>query len=336
MPVVLDRDGLRRNLLRRKRAASHLRRGILEGQTKFRTERLAEGRHQPRAHRFHFGERTRKRPQCREVLGESGGLPIQPERRFQRGDGQLAAAQCPVKGVPAELIHTRGGADDQTGLRPSQHFVAAERHDVGAERDALRDHRFLRQAVLAQVDERAAPKIFHDRDGVRLSDRDEIGQADVGHKADDLVVAGVHLQQQPGLRGDRAFVVRGVRAVGGAHLFEDRAASGHDLRNPERAANLNQLAARHDHFLAARQRVQGKEHRGGVVVDHRGRFGAREIDEQLFDHLLAPSAFTEIKVVFQVDGARAGAVHRLEGRPEGAARVPDSCGVWSRWRSRLG
>ena len=114
--------------------------------------------------------------------------------------------------------------------------------------------------------------------------------------------------------GDRALVVRRVRAIGRAHFFENRATPGHDLRNPERAANLNQLAARDDHFLAARERVQGQEDRGGVVVDDGGRFGTGEIDEKLFDHLLTPAAFAEIEVVLQVDGTAAGAAHGLDGR----------------------
>ena len=105
-----------------------------------------------------------------------------------------------------------------------------------------------------------------------------------------------------------------MRAIGRAHLFENRAASGHDLRDPEGAANLNQLAARDDHFLATRERVERQEDGRGVVINDRGRFGAGEIDEKLFDHLLTPSPLPESQVVFEVDGTGAGAANRLDGR----------------------
>ena len=68
-------------------------------------------------------------------------------------------------------------ADDQAGLRPAEQLVAAEGHEVGAERDPLGDERLLRQAVPAQIDERAAAEILHDGHAVPSADRDELGQA---------------------------------------------------------------------------------------------------------------------------------------------------------------
>ena len=68
-----------------------------------------------------------------------------------------------------------------------------------------------------------------------------------------------------------------MRAIGRADLAEDGAALRHDLGNPERAADLDQLAARHDDLLAARERVQREQDGRGVVVDDRCRFGAGEI-----------------------------------------------------------
>ena len=87
-------------------------------------------------------------------------------------------------------------AHDQARLRPSEDFVAAERDDVCTRGDALGDERFLRQAVCAEVDERAAAEILHDRNPVRSSDRHELGQADLGVKPDDAVIARVDLEDQ--------------------------------------------------------------------------------------------------------------------------------------------
>ena len=163
--VVFDRDGLRRNLLSGQRAASDLRRGVLAatGGTPVPAPRRApESTCLPIV--SDFGERTRER----RNVGMSSASAA--DSRYSRSVASSAAivslpqrnARC--SGFLLDLIHARRRADDQTGLRPAQHLVAAERHDVGAERDPLGHHRLLRQAVLAQVDERAAAEIFHHRD----------------------------------------------------------------------------------------------------------------------------------------------------------------------------
>ena len=162
------------------------------------------------------------------------------------------------------------------------------------------------------------------------TDRDELGEANLGYKAHDPVVARMHLQQQTRPFGDRALVIRGARAIGGPHLFENGPAPGHDLGNPESAANFNQFAARDDHLFALGECVQRKQYCGGVVVDHRRRLSPGELDEELFNHLLALSALTPAQVVFKVDGVRSGTKHGLHGcRRE---QRPSEVGVQDRAR----
>ena len=62
-----------------------------------------------------------------------------------------------------------------------------------------------------------------------------------------------------------------------------RPAVAQDLGHAERAADLDQLAARDDHLAAARERREREQHRGGVVVDGERVLGAREQAQQLCD-----------------------------------------------------
>src|SRR2546430_13168020 len=50
------------------------------------------------------------------------------------------------------------------------------------------------------------------------------------------------------------------RAIGGPDLDEGGARAGHDVGDPERAADLHQLAARHDRCAAAGQCRRSEEH----------------------------------------------------------------------------
>ena len=49
-----------------------------------------------------------------------------------------------------------------------------------------------------------------------------------------------------------------------------------DVRDAEGAADLHQLAAAHQHLAALRERVDGEQHGGGVVVHDRGGFDAQQ------------------------------------------------------------
>ncbi len=52
-------------------------------------------------------------------------------------------------------------------------------------------------------------------------------------KSDDLVVTGVHIQEECGFRTDSTFIVRKVGPIGAAHFPETGAAPRHDVGDPE-------------------------------------------------------------------------------------------------------
>ena len=78
----------------------------------------------------------------------------------------------------------------------------------------------------------------------------QIGQRHTSAETHNAVIAGMDLQKSSGLWLDGVPVVPQMGFVGGAHLPQAAAALGHDLRNPEGAADLHQFSPG-DHYLAA-------------------------------------------------------------------------------------
>jgi len=132
--------------------------------------------------------------------------------------------------------------------------------------------------------------------------RGQVGLGDRGGKADDRIVAGVHLEHRGRVWTDGALIVAQVRAVRGADL--DQAAAGRldHVGNAERSADLDQLAARDRNLPAEGERAQRQQHAGGVVVDDRGRFGAREAAHQRFEMRVALTAPACRQIELEVAG----------------------------------
>ena len=85
-------------------------------------------------------------------------------------------------------------------------------------------------------------------------------------------------------------VIGKLGLVGGADLDQPRRARGHDVGDAERAADLDQLAARDDDFAAAAENRQRQQHRRGVVVDHQRVLGAGERRDDAGDVVVARTA----------------------------------------------
>ena len=105
-------------------------------------------------------------------------------------------------------------------------------------------------AELLKVHERAAADILNDRQIIFFAERDHVLERHRLGKAHDAVVARVDLQKRARLLADGALVVVQVGLVRRAHLAQRAAALHHDLRDAERAADLDELPAR-GHDLAA-------------------------------------------------------------------------------------
>ena len=61
-------------------------------------------------------------------------------------------------------------ADDEPGLRPADQLVAAERHEVGAGRQALGRHGLMGQAERGRVEQRPAPQVVDDDRAVAVGE----------------------------------------------------------------------------------------------------------------------------------------------------------------------
>ncbi len=109
-------------------------------------ERGAQARDGLAADRFELVERPRERAERGEVAREIRRLPVDAQRRRERRERQLAAAERALERIRAQAIDELAPADDDPRLRPAEELVAAERDEVGAERDPLGDDRLLRQA----------------------------------------------------------------------------------------------------------------------------------------------------------------------------------------------
>ena len=126
----------------------------------------------------------------------------------------------------------------------------------------------------------------------------------------DRVIAGVDLQDQRRLGTDRGGEIAQMGAVGGTDLAQPRAGALHDVGQAERAADLDQLAARDDRLAPGRQRVQCQHQRAGIVVDRERRLGAGQAHEPGGDMVVALAAPAAVEIVFQ----RRRRLHRLGRR----------------------
>jgi hypothetical protein len=127
----------------------------------------------------------------------------------------------------------------------------------------------------------------------------QLGSSDAGGEALHAVIAGVHAHQQPTAGVNRGFVILGVGAVGGAHFVQLYPGAGHDVGDAKGAADLDQLAAGNDAFLARAKAVQRKQHGGGVVVHHGDGFSAGQFADQAFDEVVAVAALARRQVELQ-------------------------------------
>ncbi len=129
---------------------------------------------------------------------------------------------------------------------------------------------------------------------------------------------------------DRGAVVGRARAVRRADLDELRSRRGHDVGDPELAADLDQLAARDQDLLAARQRRKGEQERGGAVVHDERVLGSGHRDQQRLGAGRALAALARLAIDLQVrvgpSGSGGGARRCLRQRRPPQVRVQHHAG----------
>ena len=130
----------------------------------------ADGRAQrPRPRRRRAEPRRERLGPRAELLGRRGDHP--PDRdvassRDRPGTGRASPRRPAIVTLSGRMARASGSrriradevrpADDESGLRPADELVAAERDDVGARGQPLAGHRLVRQAVRAPC--RGAPR----------------------------------------------------------------------------------------------------------------------------------------------------------------------------------
>ncbi len=102
-------------------------------------------------------------------------------------------------------------------------------------------------------------------------------------------------------------------AIGRADFDQFRARLAHDVGNPKRASDLDELPARDDDFASRCQRAEHQQYGRRIIVDHRRGFGARQLAQQRFDDRVTLSAASRFEIVFQVDRSAHGLQHRADG-----------------------
>ena len=116
----------------------------------------------------------------------------------------------------------------------------------------------------------------------RWAKRREVGERSALDEPLDAEVGWMDAQNGRGAVADRQCVVVQSRPVCRAHFAQPRARLRHHIRHPEAAADLDQLASRHQHLAAARDGRQRQERRRRAIVHHDRRFGARNAAQQGF------------------------------------------------------
>ena len=154
---------------------------------------------------------------------------------------------------------------------------------------------------------------------------DQIGKRWTLGESDDPEVAGMDPQDGGRLGADRALVVREARLVRRPDLTQPGTGDFEDLREPETAADLHELAARHDDLAAGGHRPQGQDRRAGIVVHDRGGLGADQLPQDAGDRRRPPPAQAVVEVEFQV--AITGGDFRDRGDRLGSERGPAEPGV---------
>ena len=209
-------------------------------------------------------------------------------------------------------------AQDDAGLWAAQQLVAAEGDHIHPCPDALLHGRLVVDAQRQQIHQRAGAQILDHRQAVFPAQRHHILQRYRLGKAHDAEIAGVDLQERPGIFPDGRFIVPQMGLVGGAHLPQDAAALHHDIRDAEGAADLHQLPPGGHHLAALAHGGKDQQDGGGVVVDHHGALRAGDAAEQGLGVAVAGAAAALLHIIFQRGIAPGHRIGRL-GRPLGKA-----------------
>ncbi len=216
----------------------------------------------------------------------------------------LSARSARASGLRRQSAIELALSHQASSLWSSQQLVAAEEHQVGAAATASR----TRGSPESPQGDRSSssPLPTSCRQGSPRSRARAASALGFGrrHEARLREVAAVHDEDGAGVGADRRLVVGEMRAIGGAHLAEARAAPRENVGDAEGTADLDQLAPADDDLLPGGHGVE-RQHQGpGRVVHHQRVGGAGEPRELRAAVIGATAARAAVQV--ELEGAVAG------------------------------
>ena len=209
------------------------------------------------------------RERCSRNVAPSGERNlIDPQRAHQR--------------VRAQARDERSASDDDAGLRAAEQLIAGKRDELDAVGDGLLHRSFVRKPVFCKIDERAAAKIFNDRNaGLAAKGREFCAGSTSATKPSMRKLDGCDRnEQRRSQRESAAAKILEIHVVRRADFHERRAAAFEHVRQPKTAADLDQLIARDDRFAASRERIEDEQDGRGAVVHDERILRAGELAEQ--------------------------------------------------------
>ena len=127
-------------------------------------------------------------------------------------------------------------------------------------------------AITLQRAKAPAAQVLDHRQSMLPSQAYQVWQGYRLCKAQDLIIAGVYLEQGLRLLADCACVIPQMGFVGGAHFPQAAAALLHNFRNTEGTPDFYQLSPGSNHLTARSNRAENQQHRRRIVVHHHGGF----------------------------------------------------------------
>ena len=219
-----------------------------------------------------------------------------------------------MSGSASILPITTGRPDQDPALRPPQQLVPREEHEVSARGNPLGDKRFVADSRRLPRRQGTRPDVVDHRQPAVVGKLGQTVQRCLLGETDDPEVAVMDPQNGRRLGADRPLVIRQPGLVGRAHLAQPGPRDLEDLRQPEAAADLDELTPRYDDFAAGGQYAQGQNRGARVVVDHRRRLGPGQFSQEPRDARGPPTPLSLLELEFEVavsPGHRGDGFHRL-------------------------
>src|SRR5258705_14017947 len=147
-------------------------------------------------------------------------LDVGEQRGLECGVGQLVHSKGSEQGVGSHAGDKVGAAAENTRLWAAQQLVATVADYVCAGLQTVQHARFATDSDGAQVEQRAASQVFHQRNVSGAGQSREFLDRRLLGESGNLEIGAVHAQQQLGLLVDRSLVVGHPSAVGRAYLAQ--------------------------------------------------------------------------------------------------------------------